>query len=73
LTGALLFSKLTSQTFVTFIAKPKREDLCALHDLMKAGKVKPVVDKCYSLNQVPEAIRYLEQKHDRGKVVITVA
>ena len=39
----------------------------------EAGKITPVVDKCYTLNQVPEATRYLEQKHGRGKVVITVA
>jgi NADPH:quinone reductase-like Zn-dependent oxidoreductase len=39
---------------------------------MKAGKVKPVIDKRYSLREVPEAIRYLEEKHARGKVVITL-
>ena len=40
----------------------------ALLDLTKAGKIAPRVDKCYSLNQVPEAIRYLEQKHAGGKL-----
>jgi NADPH:quinone reductase-like Zn-dependent oxidoreductase len=39
---------------------------------MQAGKVKPVVDRTYTLNQVPEAIRYLEAGHARGKVVIAV-
>ena len=68
-----MLSRLTSQTFVSFLAKPKQEDLSALLDWMKAGKRTPVGDKCYNLNQVPEAIRYLEQKPARGKVVITVA
>jgi NADPH:quinone reductase-like Zn-dependent oxidoreductase len=40
---------------------------------METGKVTPVLDKSYGLAQVPEAIAYLEQKHARGKVVITVA
>ncbi len=44
-----------------------------MRDLMEAGKVTPVIDRTYPLNQVPEAIRYLEQGHARGKVIITVA
>jgi len=43
-----------------------------LHDLMKAGKISPVVEKCYSLSQVSDALRYLQQKHARGKLVISV-
>ena len=39
---------------------------------MQAGKVKPVIDRTYPLSQVPEAIRYLEAGHARGKVVIAV-
>ena len=70
---ALALSKTTSQTFVTFLAKPKQQDLATLRDLMKDGKVRPVLDQHYSLSQVRQAIRYLEQKHARGKVVITVA
>jgi NADPH:quinone reductase-like Zn-dependent oxidoreductase len=73
LLGAVLFSKMTGQTFVTFLAKPKLQDLDTLRDLMETGKVTPVLDKSYGLAQVPEAIAYLEQKHARGKVVITVA
>lgn len=56
--------------FETFIAG---WNLRAMHELMKEGKVRPVVDKHYRLSEVGEAIRYLEQKHARGKVVITVA
>jgi NADPH:quinone reductase-like Zn-dependent oxidoreductase len=73
LVGGLILSSLTSQTFVSFLAKPKKEDLRVIGDLMKDGKVKPALDKHFSLSQVSEAIRYLEQKHAHGKVVITVA
>ena len=41
-----------------------------MRDLMRAGKVTPVIDRRYSLSEVPEAIRYLEEGHARGKVVI---
>lgn len=43
-----------------------------MHELMAAGKVTPVIDKRYKLSEVPEAIRYLEEGHARGKVVITL-
>jgi NADPH:quinone reductase-like Zn-dependent oxidoreductase len=39
---------------------------------MAAGKVTPVIDRCYGLSEVPEAIRYFEEGHARGKVVITL-
>jgi len=73
LMAGLMLSRLTSQKFVTFLAKPRQADLATLQELMKVGKVRPVLDKSYSLGQAPEAIRYLERKHARGKVVITVA
>ena len=72
LIAALVLSRFVSQKLVTFLARPKKEDLTIMQDLMKAGKVKPVIDKRYSLSEVPEAIRYLEERHARGKVVITV-
>jgi NADPH:quinone reductase-like Zn-dependent oxidoreductase len=68
----LLLSRLTSQKLITFLAKPSKEDLTVLQELMAAGKVTPVIDKRYSLSEVPEAIRYLEEGHARGKVVITL-
>jgi len=49
-----------------------REDLAFLQELVEAGKLKPVIDRSYSLNEVPEAFRYLEAGHVRGKVVISV-
>lgn len=72
LIGAWVLSKRTTQRFVTFLAKPKQEDLTTIQELMKSGRVTPVLDKGYSLSEAPKAIRYLEQKHARGKVVITV-
>jgi NADPH:quinone reductase-like Zn-dependent oxidoreductase len=70
---ALVLSWFISQILVIFfLAKSRKEDLVVLHDLMEAGKVTPVIDKRYSLTEVPEAIRYLEAGHARGKVVITV-
>src|SRR5450755_1863488 len=69
---ALVWSRLVSQTLVTVLARPNKRDLTIMHDLMKAGEVVPVVDRRYRLSEVPEAIRYLEEKHARGKVVITL-
>jgi NADPH:quinone reductase-like Zn-dependent oxidoreductase len=43
-----------------------------LRDLMQDGKITSVIDRRYTLSEVPEAIRYLEQGHARGKVVISV-
>jgi NADPH:quinone reductase-like Zn-dependent oxidoreductase len=69
---ALVLSRFMSQKLVMVLAKPSKEDLAALHELMKAGRVTPVTDKRYSLSEVPEAIRYLEEGHARGKIAITV-
>jgi NADPH:quinone reductase-like Zn-dependent oxidoreductase len=55
------------------VAKPNQPDLLILKALVEAGKVAPVIDRCYPLSEVPEALRYLGEGHARGKVVITVA
>lgn len=68
----LVLSRFVSQKFVTFMAKLSKEDLTIMRELMAAGKVTPVIDRCYTLSEVPEAIRYLEEGHARGKVVITL-
>jgi NADPH:quinone reductase-like Zn-dependent oxidoreductase len=68
----MLMSPFTSQKIGMMMAKPNKDDLAILADLMQSGKVKPVIDRTYKLSDVPEAIRYLEQGHARGKVVITV-
>lgn len=51
----------------------QREDLIFIKELIEAGKVIPVIDRCYSLREVPEAVSYLEEGHARGKVVISVS
>jgi NADPH:quinone reductase-like Zn-dependent oxidoreductase len=53
--------------------KPNKQDLAFMKELLEAGKVKPVIDRRYPLAEVPEALRYLEAGHARGKVVITKA
>jgi len=54
------------------LAVPKQKDLAFMKELIEAGKVVPVIDRHYPLSEVPEAIRYLEEGHARGKVVITM-
>jgi NADPH:quinone reductase-like Zn-dependent oxidoreductase len=67
-----VLSPFVSQRLLTFVATPNNEDLHLLKELLEAGKVTPVIDRSYPLSEVPEAIRYLEEGHARGKVVITV-
>jgi NADPH:quinone reductase-like Zn-dependent oxidoreductase len=69
---AFLLSRFVSQDMTMFLAELNKEDLTILRDLMQAGKVTPVIDRRYRLSEVPEAIRYLEAGHARGKVVVTV-
>ena len=52
--------------------KPNKKDLIFIKELLEAGKIVPVIDRSYPLNEVPEAIRYLEEGHAQGKVVITI-
>jgi NADPH:quinone reductase-like Zn-dependent oxidoreductase len=65
-------SPFTSQKFLPFLAELNQEDLSMLGNLMQAGKMTPVIDRTYSLKELPAAIAYLEEGHARGKVVITV-
>ncbi len=65
-------SKFTSQKFVTYIAKLTKDDLNVLRDLMQSGKVAPVIDRTYKVSETQAAVRYLEEGHAHGKVVITI-
>lgn len=53
--------------------QPHQKDLMVIKELLESGKVVPVIDKCFPLSETAEAMAYLEKKHARGKVVITVA
>jgi NADPH:quinone reductase-like Zn-dependent oxidoreductase len=55
-----------------FISMANKDDLVALAGLMESGKVRPVVDRTYPLEQTPDAIRYLQEGRAKGKVVVTV-
>jgi NADPH:quinone reductase-like Zn-dependent oxidoreductase len=68
-----LISRTGSKKMGVVMWKPnKKEDLDFLKEIYEAGKVVPVIDRRYPLSEVPEALRYLEEGHARGKVVITV-
>lgn len=69
---AAALSPFVSQTLSSLNTKRSKKDLPYLTELIEAGKVTPVIDRTHSLGEVPEALRYLEQGHARGKVVITV-
>src|SRR5881409_1670395 len=70
--NAMFLSKFVSQKMGMMLAELNQKDLTALADLMQSGKVTPVIDKTYTLGELPQAIEYLEQGHARGKVVIKV-
>lgn len=69
----LMMSRVASQKLVMILANPNKGDLTIIGELMNAGTVRPVIDRRYGLAEVPDAIRYLEEGHARGKVVITLA
>lgn len=68
----LILSRLAKQNFVFFIASMNQSDLIRLKELVESEKVTPVIDRAYTLSDGAKAIRYLEEGHARGKVVITV-
>jgi NADPH:quinone reductase-like Zn-dependent oxidoreductase len=65
-------SMTTSKKMSSFLQRSNQDDLVFMKELLEAGKVKPIIDRCYNLSEVPKAFRYFEQGHSQGKVVITV-
>ena len=70
--NAYVRSRFVSQKFIAYIAQFNKKDMMVLADLMQSGKVTPVIDRTYKLNETADALRYLEQGHARGKVVINL-
>ena len=70
--AASVLSRFVSQDMGFFISQLNKEDLTFLGDLMRAGKVRPVIDRRYTLSEVPAAVAYLETGRARGKVVIAI-
>ena len=68
-----LMSMIGSKKMSNMLARPNQKDLTFVRELLESGQVVPAIDRCYPLREVPEAIRYLEEGHAKGKVVITVA
>jgi NADPH:quinone reductase-like Zn-dependent oxidoreductase len=68
---APLLSLIGRKKMCGVLANLNQKDLVFLKDLLEAGKVVPIIDRRYPLSRVAEAIRYLEEGHARGKVVIT--
>jgi len=69
---ALMLSPFVGQKLTTFVSRENHEDMLVLKDLIEAGKITPVIDRTYPLTEAPNAIRYMDEGHARGKVVITV-
>ena len=69
---ALARSRFVAQKFVTYIAWFNQKDMLTLADLVRSGKVKPVIDRTYKLSDVSKALWYLQEGHARGKVVVSV-
>jgi NADPH:quinone reductase-like Zn-dependent oxidoreductase len=70
--NAYVRSRFVSQKFVAYIATFNKADMNLLGELMQSGKMKPVIDRTYKLSEAADALRYLEQGHARGKVVVNL-
>jgi NADPH:quinone reductase-like Zn-dependent oxidoreductase len=70
--NAAVYSRFVKQKMGMMMAQPSTQDLTLLAGMVESGKLKAIIDRTYKLDQVPEAVRYVEEGHARGKVVITV-
>ena len=66
-------SSFSKQKAVMFIAKSNQQDLAFLAELIATGKMTPVIERTYTLEETPEAVAHLERGHARGKLVIDIA
>jgi NADPH:quinone reductase-like Zn-dependent oxidoreductase len=72
LIGGMVRMRLPRQRLTTFIAAVRREDLETLTGLIEAERLRPIIDRSYPLEQVPDALRHVESGKARGKVVIRI-
>jgi NADPH:quinone reductase-like Zn-dependent oxidoreductase len=70
--NAAVYSRFVKQKMGMMMADSNNTDLTLLAEMVESGKLKPIIDRTYKLADAPEAIRYLEEGHARGKVIITV-
>ena len=69
---SLMLSPFVDQELALLLAQLTQEDLTILGELMQTGKVTPVIDRRYSLSEVPDAMRYSEEGHARGKIIVNL-
>ena len=69
---AMLLSPIVSQSFLPFMATMNKQDLLVLAQMLRTGEISSVIDKRFPLNEVAAAIRYSEEGHARGKILISV-
>lgn len=62
----------TGKKFSTFLQRANQSDLHNVKELIEAGHVKPVIDRCYKLNETTEAFTYFAEGHARGKIVLSI-
>lgn len=72
LAGAFVLDRFVRKRLKPVMAHVRRADLERLGELVATGKITPVIDRTYPLRETADAVRYLEQRHARGKVVITI-
>jgi len=65
-------SKTENKKISSFLAKINQKDLATIKELLETGKVKPVIDRTYPLRETAEALRYLDEGHAQGKIIVTV-
>jgi NADPH:quinone reductase-like Zn-dependent oxidoreductase len=68
---ARALSSFTDQKFAQYRTKSSKQDLRLLADLIQTGRITPVIDRRYKLGETSEALRYLNEGHARGKIIIT--
>ncbi|MCG7345984.1 NAD(P)-dependent alcohol dehydrogenase [Sporosarcina sp. ACRSL] len=67
-----LLSVFGKKKFITFLQRANQQDLLVMKELIEEGKVKPVIDRTYSLSEIPQAFHYFQEGHSQGKVMITI-